>query len=92
MASKRVYKYPLSFDGPTMLELTGPIVHVGLQYDGYNRHGNVCLWAEAEVHPPRLRTFSVHGTGHDIDGPAQHVGSTIDQIAGAVWHVYEPKS
>lgn len=84
--SKTIYKYGLSFGQPTTLDLTGPIVHVAVVQE------EVRLWAEAGVHPPRARTFSVHGTGHDIPSAMQHVASAIDSERGFIWHVYEPKS
>lgn len=84
--TKRVYKYDLSFNGPTRLELTGPIVHVDVV------HSEVRVWAEAGVHAPRVRTFEVFGTGHPISSLMQHVATTVDRQLGLVWHVYEPKS
>lgn len=86
---KAVFKYPVEIGVQTVLELSGPIVHVGVQLPlrGYARH--VQIWAEAE--PGSLNTekhvLEVFGTGYMVPDSAVHVGSAIDR--DMVWHVYE---
>lgn len=93
--TKRIYKYNLSFDGPTHLELSGPIVHIAVQHGRaitFGSAGELCIWAEAGVHPIRARVFEVYGPGHEVPSKMQHVGSAVDDHIGVAWHVYEPKS
>jgi len=53
------------------------------------QHGVLCLWAL--VHPtlPReMRSFMLHGTGHDDVQPNEHFIGTAQQ-GPFVWHLFE---
>lgn len=89
---KTIYKYKLEFEGSTKIKLPygSKVVHVGLDLSRVAR-----IWVEQ--HPdkgwPQInyteRKFYIYGTGHDIPGAAEHVGTFKD--GPFVWHVYEEK-
>lgn len=86
---KAVFKYACEIGRQTVLELSGPIVHIGVQPPRREYGHEVMIWAEAE--PGSVNTekhvFEVFGTGHMIPESAVHIGSVIDR--DLVWHVYE---
>lgn len=97
MSEKRVYKHAVPVnDQWHTLELTGPIVHIDIKEDPYQPASaavDVCVWAEnGQWTTAQLRKVRVFGTGQDIPHALLHIGSTVDQKSGMVWHLYEDKS
>jgi hypothetical protein len=79
---KRVLKTEVPIDDQWHTVTTGPIQHVGQQYDDTT----VCAWWEDQgMRPRRLRVF---GTGHQIHDDAIWIG-TVQAADGLVWHLFE---
>lgn len=85
---RTVWKFPLPYENEIVLMLPAgaEVLHIGMQ------NGGVVLWALLNPERPvTTRNFRLRGTGHPIDGLVTHVGSTIDEERGLVWHVFEHK-
>jgi hypothetical protein len=71
-------------DGPHMLHLTGPIVHVATRVED-------CIEVWHIANPGgrvTARTFRIYGTGHpDVEGV--HVGTAVTPSGRFVWHLME---
>ena len=47
------------------------------------------LWAEVDTEAPTAeRRIRVHGTGHPQEPGFDYIGTTFDDSAGLVWHIY----
>lgn len=82
---RRVYKYHIGIHPNTTLEL--PLGAKFLKADVQSHE--FFLWFEVNLNPiTESRTFSVHGTGQDINSPHENwLGTFAD--GPYVWHVYE---
>lgn len=89
---KQVWKYSLDL-GANFIELPqrAKVVHVGLQGGAVTMWVSVLTrWMGEDFNPnesAETRTFTVHGTGHDIPYKSDYLGTV--QNAPYVWHVYE---
>lgn len=62
------------------------LLHVGMQ------NGGVVLWALVDTrNPVTTRRIIFRGTGHPINDASNliHIGTTIDEERGLVWHIFE---
>jgi hypothetical protein len=82
-------RYEVPIDGiPCRIGLTGDPVAFGAM--GYS--AGVEFWAEHdESAEPRVRKFTITGTGHPIPPGAVYVGTAPRTPEGTVWHLYELK-
>lgn len=84
---KRVFKYPLPYEGKVTVELPkgAEILHVAEQ------GGSVCLWALVDPDAPtEKKRFRFAGTGHEIvENLGKHVGTCLMSHNMLVWHVFE---
>lgn len=90
MVTKRIYKYQVSVDDQDHYVTMPPestIVHVSTQGAVIDI---VNFWAEhvEQVTPQVTRAFRVFGTGHEIPGDYEYVGTTLT-ASPLVWHLYE---
>lgn len=83
MSAPRIFKYEVPVDDRVHRhELTGPILHVGLQ-----RPGVVTFWAmhHDSIAVPWPGEFVVIGTGHPLRADMMYVGTVLD--GSFVWHL-----
>ena len=84
-----IWKYELEYENDQTIQtprLWKPL-HIGMQ------NGAICLWAEVDSEDSDIveRRISVHGTGHPLrvhHHEWSHLGTTVDENLGLVWHVY----
>lgn len=80
-----VWKFPLALSSNRQhvpMPADATVVHVAMQ------HGVPCLWAlHVPGGPQCVRVFTVHGTGHEVEQGARHVGTCMEDPF--VWHVFE---
>jgi hypothetical protein len=95
---RRVYKYPVPIVDEIVVNMPAgaAIVHVGHQ------HHMLVLWADVDDSAPNEpRSFSIRGTGHEVDPGARYVdtvqmptgdppeGLSATWLPEFVWHVFE---
>lgn len=80
-----VFKYQLGFSAANHITMPkgAKIAMVAMQT------GSVTMWAVVPIEftETETRDFVVAGTGHPVEGNAEHIGSCVDNAY--VWHVFE---
>ena len=79
---RAVWKFPL-VPGWQTIPATR-VVHVGV--DPMGDQTAPCVWAEVTDQSRGVDVIA-HGTGHEIEHSAEHVGSVVTPV-GFVWHVF----
>lgn len=84
--SRAMYRYQVTISGPVEIGLTGhPVAFGALAYSA-----GIEFWAEHDdTLEPKVRTFTIIGTGHRIPDGAMYIGTTPRTREGLVWHLYE---
>ena len=81
---KTIYKYKLDGGRTTTLELPelARVIHCAIQGDEY------CIWVRVDTDAPKVkRSFTIVGTGWEIEDSLGHVGTILD--GAFVWHIFE---
>lgn len=82
-----ILRYDILVDDQEHKLVCGRIVHVDCR-----DIRNVTIWADDRA--PRIHIFRVFGTGHEIVGPWEHVGTALSPSGSSpygtlVWHLFE---
>ncbi|EKF73954.1 hypothetical protein A11A3_11372 [Alcanivorax hongdengensis A-11-3] len=67
-----------------------------LRVDYILQDASICMWVEVDADtvidtPKEVRRFKVFATGSGIPDNARYIGTTIDHMKAAAYHVYELK-
>jgi hypothetical protein len=85
-----VHKYKLKVGGETEIRMPKG---AGLLHFSYVPHNNSwCLWALVDTRrPEEIRTFTVYGTGFEIQQFGVYVGTALSLGGDFVLHLFEVK-
>ena len=87
VATKKIYKYPLTVEGKILLELPEGAEILTFQ----TQRDFLCIWALVNPDAPKVkREFRMYGTGHDVkeDG-LKYIGTCQQFNGGLIWHLFE---
>jgi hypothetical protein len=87
---RTVYKYELKFEDIQTINMPAGAQAFSFQ----NQYEKPVLYAVVDTdNPPKLRTFRLAGTGHDIDayhdGNLEPIGTAMFQGGALVMHLFE---
>lgn len=86
--NKQIWKFDITHRAMVGIDMPKGAEILSLQYQGRN----LCFWALVDPNAEKEnRTFTVHGTGHDIIGSDKkfHIGTVQTGNGCLVWHVFE---
>ena len=82
---KTVWKFTIGITGEQLLNVPEAAQFIAARQRGET----IDLWAEVDTEAPIVeRRVRIHGTGHPQEPDFDYIGTTFDDSAGLVWHVY----
>lgn len=89
---KTVWKFTIGITGEQLLNVPEAAQFIAARQRGKTIDllaETIDLWAEVDTEAPIVeRRVRVHGTGHPQESGFDYIGTTFDDSAGLVWHVY----